>query len=62
MKDKLFLASIFISLVAMAIAFLVTPKEANPGAISVFTFIIVFLGTAAILNLLKRKKQKTKEQ
>jgi Sec-independent protein secretion pathway component TatC len=61
MKDKRFLASVLTGLAAMAIAFFVTPKEANPGFISILTFIVIFLGTAAVLNMIYKRKRKKEE-
>jgi hypothetical protein len=58
MNNKLLLPTVFTALAAMAIAFFVTPKEANPGFISVLTFIVMFLGTSAVLNIIYKKKRK----
>jgi hypothetical protein len=61
MNNKLLLPSLLIALAATAIAFFVTPKGDNPGFVSILTFMLVFLGAAAFLNLIDRKKRKKEE-
>jgi Sec-independent protein secretion pathway component TatC len=61
MNNKLLLPSVCTALAGMAIAFFVTPKEANPGFISILTFIVMFLGTAAVLNMIYKRKRKKEE-
>jgi hypothetical protein len=61
MKNKRLLASVFTALAAMAIAFFVSSKEANPGFVSVLTFMLVFLGASAFFNLINRRKGKKEE-
>jgi hypothetical protein len=62
MNNKLLLPSALIALAAMAIVFFVTPKEDNPGFFGVLTFMLVFLGATAFLNLIDRKKREKEER